>query len=294
MVYSDEIYQRRRLRTAYLTTIVSITLVLFMLGLLGLIVLYAQKLSDHVRENIGFEIIMNPGVKEARIIEFQKGLDLEDYVKSTEYITKEEATRRFSQELGADFIQFIGEENNPLLPSVDVRFRAGYANNDSLAGIEQQMLSNTDVKEVVYQKSLIHLINRNIRRIGGILLSFSGLLLLIAIALINNTIRLSVYSKRFIIRTMQLVGATEGFIRRPFMNRGLGQGLIGALIAISMLSGVIYIAQRELPELVSLQQVDLFLSLFGIVLFFGLIIAWISTLLAVRKYLRISTDRLYY
>lgn len=285
-------FNKRRLRSSYLTTIVSIALVLFMLGLLGLIALHAKKLSDFVKENIGFSIIMNENVKEARIIELQKFLDVTNFVKSTEYITRERAAEELTKELGEDFIGFLGY--NPLLPSIDVRLNAAYANIDSLAIIEQQLLTNPNVKEVIYQKSLVHLVNQNIKKISFVLLGFSVLLLIISIALINNTIRLSVYSKRFLIKSMQLVGATQFFIRRPFVISGIIHGLIAALIAIILLLGILYFSQKEIPEMVNLQEIDLFLSLFGFVTLLGIIISWLSTYLAVRKYLRIKTDDLYY
>ncbi|MCD4681353.1 MAG: permease-like cell division protein FtsX [Bacteroidales bacterium] len=285
-------FNKRRLRSSYLTTIVSIALVLFMLGLLGLIALHAKKLSDFVKENIGFSIIMNENVKEARIIELQKFLDVTNFVKSTEYITSERAAEELTKELGEDFIGFLGY--NPLLPSIDVRLNARYANIDSLAIIEQQLLSNTNVKGVFYQKSLVHLVNQNIKKISFVLLGFSLLLLIISIALINNTIRLSVYSKRFLIKSMQLVGATQFFIRRPFVINGIIHGLIAALIAIILLLGILYFSQKEIPEMVNLQEIDLFLSLFGFVTLLGIIISWLSTYLAVRKYLKIKTDDLYY
>lgn len=288
----EDKYNRKRLQSSYITTIVSITLVLFMLGMLGLIVLHAKKLSDYVKENIGFSIIMKENVKEAGIIKLQKILDATEYVKSTEYITKEEAAKEFEEELGEEFTSFLGY--NPLLPTIEVRFKAEYANNDSLAIIKEKILENSNVKEVFYQESLVDVVNKNVRKIGIIILGFGTLLLIIAIALINNTIRLSVYSKRFLIRSMQLVGATHSFISKPFILMGILHGIIGAFIAILLLSGIIYISQRELPELINLQDIDLFLSLFGIVILLGIIISWLSNLMAVRKYIRLKTDSLYF
>ncbi len=263
-----------------------------MMGMLGLIILHAKKLSDYVKENIRFSIIMKDGVKEAGIIQLQKTLDASTFIKSTEYITKEKAAGIMQEDLGENFLEFLGY--NPLLPSIDLRLKAEYANVDSLMVIEQNLIANDNVKEVWYQKSLVHLINKNIRRIGLILLGFSLLLLLIAIALINNTIRLSVYSKRFLIRSMQLVGATQSFIRRPFILQGIMQGIYSALIAILLLMGVVYLTQQEVPELVNLQDINMILTLFGIVVILGLIISWFSTFFAVRKYLRMRTDDLYY
>ncbi len=288
----EDKYNRKRLQSSYMTTIVSITLVLFMLGMLGLIILHAKKLSDYVKENIGFSIIMKENVKEAGIIKLQKILDATEYVKSTEYITKEEAAKEFEEELGEEFTSFLGY--NPLLPTIEVRFKAEYANNDSLTIIKEKILENSNVKEVFYQESLVDVVNKNVRKIGIIILGFGTLLLIIDIALINNTIRLSVYSKRLLIRSMQLVGATHNFISKPFIWKGILHGIIGSFIAIMLLTGIIYVSQRELPELINLQDIDLFLSLFGIVILLGIIISWLSNLLAVRKYIRLKSDSLYY
>ena len=292
MSKQEEKYNKRRLKSSYVTTIVSITLVLLMLGVLGLIILHAKKLSDHVKENIGFSIIMKEGIKEAEIIQLQKTLDATDYVKTTEYITKEKAAEELTNDLGEDFISFLGY--NPLLPSIDLRFKAQYANLDSLQTIENKLLKNKNVKEVLYQKSLVNLINKNLRKISLILLGFSILLLIIAIALINNTIRLSVYSKRFLIRTMQLVGATQRFIRKPFIFKSIMQGIYSAFISIVFLAVIIYFSQKELPELINLQDINTFLILFGTVILLGIFISGFSTFFAVKKYLKMNTDRLYF
>lgn len=288
----DERYQRRKLQSSRATALISITLVLIMVGLLGLIVLHAQKLSEYVRENIGFSIIMKENVREAGIVQLQKTLDASRFVKSTEYITPEQAAEELQEELGEDFIGFLGY--NPLLPSIELKLQADYTNIDSLEMIESELLANPDVKEIYYQKDLVHLINRNIRRIGLVILGFSALLLIIAIALINNTIRLSVYSKRFIIRTMQLVGATGSFIRRPFLWSSMLQGLFAAFIAIIFLGLLLYFSQQEVPELVNLQDLTLIGTLFGLVVVTGIVLTYLSTWFAVKKYLRAKIDRLYY
>jgi len=287
----EERLSRRRLQTSTATTIISISLVLFMLGLLGLIVLHAQKLSDYVKENIGFSVIIKEEIKETGIIEFQKKLDLEPFVKSTEYITRERAAEELTKDLGEDFIGFLGY--NPLLASIGIRLNAVYANNDSLKVLEKSLLTSPLVKEVFYHKSLVDLVNQNIRKISIVIIAFTLVLLLISVALINNTIRLSVYSKRFIIKSMLLVGATQRFVRKPFVLKSLLHGFLSAVIAIILLALVLYFSRQALPELVDLQDIDMFLSLFGIVTVLGLFITGISTLFAVRKFLRISNDRLY-
>lgn len=289
----EEKYYRKRVNSSYVTSVISITLVLFTLGFLGLIVLHANNLSNYIKENIGFEIIIKPGTREADIVYAQKMLDAKEYVKSTEYITKEEASKRLADILGEDFVEFLGDEENPLLPSIDVRLNAAWANNDSLVIIEQFILQNENVKEVYYQKSLVHLINKNIRKISLVLLGFSLLLLLIAIALINNTIRLSVYSKRLIIRSMQLVGATQGFIRKPFLLRGIAQGILSALIALLLLTGIMATLQQNIPELTLITSNKLMLILYGSVLILGVLVSGFSTFFAVSKYLNLRPDKLY-
>ena len=285
-------YNKRRIQTSYLSTIIGITLVLYVLGLLGLVIIQAKKISDYVKENIGFSVIMKDDVKEADIFQLQKSLDAAKFVKQTEYITKDQAAKALKQDLGEDFISFLGY--NPLLPSIEVKLIADYANNDSLQAIEKRLLKNESIKEVIYQKSLVHLVNENIRKLSLLLLGCSALFLFIAIALINNTIRLAVYSKRFLIKSMQLVGATQGFIRKPFIAKGIIQGIIAALLTICLLSGSLYWAQKQMPELINMQEIDSFMYLFLFVLLVGIIMTWLSTFFAVRKYLKINTDFLYY
>jgi cell division transport system permease protein len=292
MTSMEEKYSRRRYHSSVATTVVSITLVLLMLGLLALTVFNAKKLSDYVRENIGFRVYIKEDAPAEEIILFQKRLNTNTFVKSSEYISPEEAARELTAELGEDFIDFLGY--NPLPPSIDLRVRAAYANIDSLELIERRLMLEPVVKEVFYQKSLVQLINKNIRRISIVLLGFSGLLLLIAMALINNTIRLSVYSKRFIIRTMKLVGATRGFIGRPFILRGILQGFYSAIIAIFLLSVILYFLMKQVPELVNLYDLYLYLAVFGLVILTGMFLAWVSTYFAVRKYLKMKEDDLYY
>ena len=292
MANQEEKYAKRRLRSSYITTIISIALVLFVLGLLGLIILHTQKLSDYVKENIGFSIIMKDNVKEAGILKLQKTLDANSSVKSTEYITKEQAAKDFEEVLGEDFVKFIGY--NPLRPSIEVKFKASYANNDSIHKIRKKILHNKYVKEVYYQESLVDAINKNVKKIGIILLGFSLLMLIISIGLINNTIRLAVYSKRFLIRSMKLVGATYSFISGPFVRKGIIQGIVGAFLAILLLAGVIYVAYLDMPEIVDLHDVDIYGTLFLGVIALGILITLFSSYFATRKYIKIKTDKLYY
>ena len=274
-------------------SMMSIALVLFLLGVFALLMMHAQKLSNHLKENIGFEVVMNSNVKEAKILQLQKELDAMPAVKSTEYITKEEAIRRLSDDLGEDFLQWLGNEENPLLPSIDVRFNADWANNDSIQVIQTQLLKNTDIKEIYYQKSLVGVINQNVNRIGLALMAASLILLIIAITLIRNTIRLSVYSKRFLVRSMQLVGATPAYIRRPFIRSGVLQGFFGALIADALLALLIYGLDQRLPELTLVQDYKIIISIFVGIIGLGILLGGLSTRLALRKYLHADVDRLY-
>ena len=240
---------KRRLRGSYLISLMSIMLVLFVLSLFSSLVLFANKISDYIKENVGFEIVMKKGVKEKDIVDFQHVLDRKDYVKSTEYISQEEATRRLTEDLGEDILEWLGDVENPLLPSIDVRFKSEYANNDSIAKIEQWVMKNKNVKEVYFQKSLIHSIDKNINKIASVLLLIGFVLLIMAVTLISHTVRLAVYAKRFVVRSMQLVGATESFIIKPFMKSFVIQGVIGAFLSLILLSIFLFKVMNEVPDL---------------------------------------------
>jgi cell division transport system permease protein len=283
---------RRKLRSSYATSIISISLVLFLLGIVGLLLLNAQRLSTHVLENLGFSIVLKENAKEVDIIRLQKNLDTKAYVKSTDYITKEEAAQETSEELGENFIEFLGY--NPLPAFIEVKFYAQYANSDSIAAIEKELQRFAEVEEVIYQESLIRLVNENVRKISLIILVFSAVMFFIAAALVNNTIRLSVYARRFLINTMQLVGATNSFIRKPFLLRSAGHGIYAAIIAILLLTGVIYLIQQEFMEVVSFEDIEILGILFVLVIVLGIILNWVSTYFAINKYLRMKSDDLYY
>lgn len=290
---SEKSSNNRRIAGSYAMSLGSIMLVLFLLGAFAIFMMHARKLSNHVKENLGFEIVMNSDVKEANILRLQKELDAMPAVKSTEYITKEEAITRLSEDLGEDFLEWLGNEENPLLPSIDVRFHAAYANTDSIVVIEAMILDNTDVKEVYYQKSLVDLINNNIRKIAIILMTVSLVLLLIAIALIRNTIRLSIYSKRFLVRSMQLVGATESFIRRPFLKQGVSQGFFGGLLADFFLIIILYVVSKRVPDLTLVQDYTVIGAILVGNVILGMLLAWFSTRSALDKFLKADLDKLY-
>lgn len=283
---------RQRLRSSYLSSIISISLVLFMLGVIGILVFNAKKLSDYVKENIGFSIFLHEDVREVDANFLRKTLDASPFVKYTEYISKERAAKALKEELGEDFIDFLGY--NPLSASIDVRMKAEYANQDSINKIENYLLKFKQVKEVHYQKSLVNLVNENVSKISFVIVVFSSLLLFISLVLINNTIRLSVYSRRFLINTMKLVGATWGFIRKPFLLKSVLHGLYAALIAIMMLSGIIYLVKKELGDLIDIVDIQFIVIIFGIVTVIGVLINLISTYFAVNKFLRQKAEDLYY
>jgi len=290
---SEKSSSKRRVAGSYFMSLMSITLVLFLLGVFALLMMHAQKLSNHLKENIGFEVVMNSNVKEDRILQLQSELDAMPAVKSTEYITKEEAIRRLSDDLGEDFLQWLGNEENPLLPSIDVRFNADWANNDSINLLQAQLMKNKDIKDVYYQKSLVNLINQNVNRIGIALIIASLVLLIIAITLIRNTIRLSIYSKRFLVRSMQLVGATPAYIRRPFIRNGITQGFFGALLADAFLALLLYGLTNRLPELTFVKDYKIIVGIFVGVIILGILLGGLSTRLALRKYLHADIDQLY-
>jgi cell division transport system permease protein len=266
-------------------------LVLFMLGLLGMIILHGKKLSDYVRENISISLMLKEDVSDELVQGYMKRLEKTSYVKQAEFISREQAAKELSNELGEDFVQFLGY--NPLPATIDIQLRAGYANTDSIARIERQVLSSNLVKEVVYQKSLIDQVNSNISKISLVIVSFSLILMLISIILINNTIKLSIYAKRFLIRSMQLVGATENFIRRPFIQKSILHGIIAAVIADLLLLGTLFVARQRIPEIIALQDFAVFAIFFLGVLVVGVILSAISTWFSVNKFLRMKIDNLY-
>ncbi|WP_106830603.1 cell division protein FtsX [Parabacteroides pacaensis] len=274
------------------TSIISIALVLFLLGLILLIGLLGQKLSVYVKENISFSIILKDNSKETDIKKMQKQLDARPYIKSTEYISKERAAKELEEELGENPETFLGF--NPLQASIEVRLKSEYANSDSLRVIEKQIKSYTDVSELLYRKDMMQMVNDNLKRVGIILLTLAAILMIISFVLISNTIRLLIYSKRFLIHTMQLVGATSGFIRRPFIRYNVVSGILAAILAIFMLMGALYYIQNELSGFINLLDMDSLLVVFGAVLVMGILLSIVATYFAVNKYLQMSVDKLYH
>jgi|ADurb_Cas_01_Slu_FD_contig_81_623847_length_3406_multi_2_in_0_out_0_2 cell division transport system permease protein len=284
---------KNKVRGAYLTSLVSISMVLLLLGIVGWMILGASFLSNYVKENICFSLIIKNDVREADIKQYQKTLDAKNFIKATEYITKEDAANSLQEELGEDFISTLGY--NPLSATLNVYLTADYAHPDSIAKIENFFLTESDiVEELAYQHNLLGLINDNINKISLVLLVFSAALLVISLALINNTVRLMIFSKRFIINSMRLVGAKRSFIRKPFLISGALQGFFSSLIAIAILSAIFYFVNKHIGEVVSLIDPLIIVSLYAILIIIGILLTTISTYFSVNKYLKLKTSNLYY
>ncbi|HVV56149.1 MAG TPA: permease-like cell division protein FtsX [Mucilaginibacter sp.] len=281
----------KKTKSIYISTVFGIAMVLLMVGLLGLILVHANKLSRYVKENIVLNVYVDESAHDADVFQLQKELDANPMVRQTQYVSKEMAARNLEKDLGEDFVKFLGY--NPLSQSLDVYLKAEYANNADIEKFKTQLLKNPMIKEVKYQQSLVDEMNQNLTSISLIILGFTAIFVLLSVALINNTIRLAIYSQRFLIKSMQLVGATKNFIRRPFILYGIWHGLLGALIAIVILMGTLYIAQKEVPDLVILQDYFEFGIVFVIVVGLGVFISGFSTFLAVNKYLRSKIYNLY-
>ncbi|HHU34276.1 MAG TPA: cell division protein FtsX [Bacteroidetes bacterium] len=292
MARTQEDLSKTRLRSSYISLVVSVSLVLFMLGILGLVLINAKELSDYFRESLSFSVMFDDTAREADIRMMQKDLDAKEYVKSTQYISKEEAATKMQEELGEDFISFLGD--NPLPASIDVYLLSDYTGPDSVAKIESYLREYPFVEDIYYQESLLFLINDNIKKISLFLLIISLFLFLIALTIINNTIRLSVYSKRFIIRTMQLVGATRAFIRKPFILQGILHGFIASLLSLTLLMGLILLVEKGFFSMFSMENTILLVFLGVLIIVIGIVINIISTFFSVNKYLRMSDDKLYY
>ena len=292
-MYSENKSTKRRFAGSYFISLMSIMLVLFVLGMYAFVMIYTDRLLNFVKENIGFEIVMKSNAKESSIISLKDELSKKNYVKSAEYISKEDATNRMKEDLGEDFLQWLGEVENPLLPSIDIRFVADYANADSMAMVEKWVESKTIVKEIIYPKTLTNTINDNINKIKIVLFAVSLILLLIAITLISHTIRLSIYSKRFTVRTMLLVGATEGFVMKPFLKTFMTQGLIAAIIALAFITMALYGMNDYLPEMNMSQGNSYIMAVYASVIGLSLILTFFSTVFSMRKYLNADIDKFY-
>tara|TARA_B110000003_G_scaffold269213_1_gene299914 strand:- start:35117 stop:35995 length:879 start_codon:yes stop_codon:yes gene_type:complete len=292
MKQAQEKHIKRRLRTSSLSTVLSISMVLLMLGSMSFIYVNSQRLTKYIKENIGITVILNDNAKAVDVLQFQKNLDANRVTKMTTYVSKEEAASALTKELGEDFMQFLG--HNPLSNTIDIFMNSAYAESVTIEALGQEALKNEIVKEVKYQKDLIDAINQNMNKLNLILICFCALLLIVSITLINNTIRLTVYSKRFIIRTMKLVGATNSFIRKPFVMTGLRQGVIAGLIGVLLMMLALFAVQKEMPELLQLQDLQTVIIIFSLLFVFGILISTFVTHFSVNKYLKIKEEKLYH
>ena len=276
----------------FITSSISTMLVLLLLGMVVFFVMSANNLSDYVRENIGFTILVSDDMKEPEALKFQKELNGKAFVKESQYISKEQALKEQTEAMGTDPAEFLGY--NPFTASIEIKLNAEYANSDSIAWIEKLILKNKKVMEVSYPQDLLDAVNRNIQRISMLLLGLAALLTLISFALINNTIRLAIYSKRFLIHTMKLVGASWGFIRKPFLVRNLWIGILAAVLADAVLMGMAYMLVKYEPELIDIVTPQTMLWVLLSVFVFGVAITWMCAYISINKYLRMKASTLYY
>lgn len=275
----------------FITAGISTTMVLFLLGLVVFFVLTANNLSVYIRENIAFSAILDDGIKETSIIKLQESLNKKDYVKQTVYISKDQALKEQIEAMGTDPSEFLG--HNPFNASIEIRLNAGYTNPDSIKWIEKELMANKSILEISYPQNLLDSVNRNLQKISAFLLGLAVLLSLISFSLINNTIRLTIYSKRFLIHTMKLVGASWSFIRRPFITRNLWIGILSGAVANAILTASAYTAVKYEPELLAIVSPESIMIVAVAVMVFGMIITTLCAYISINKYLRMKISELY-
>ena len=283
---------RRRLMNAYLSSVISISLVLLLVGVASLLLVNAKSVSDYFKENMQVSVMMKQNVSDESALEFKERLEDERYIKSTVFISKEQGQRELAAQLGEDFLDVF--ETSPIPVSIDVTLEADYVSADSLEMVRAEISESSLVDEVVYQRSLVDALNANLSRISLILSIFIGLLLFISFVLINNTVRLNVFARRFTIHTMKLVGATRSFIRAPFLVQSAFQGIFAAFIAIIILLGLMFLMRSEFSQLFEIFRAELLLLVMGIVMAAGVVICLVSTYFVVGKLLSLKKDELYY
>lgn len=275
----------------FITAGISTTMVLFLLGLVVFLVLTANNLSVYIRENIAFSAILDDGIKETSIIKLQESLNKKDYVKQTVYISKDQALKEQIEAMGTDPSEFLG--HNPFNASIEIKLNAGYTNPDSIKWIEKELMANKSILEISYPQNLLDSVNRNLQKISAFLLGLAVLLSLISFSLINNTIRLTIYSKRFLIHTMKLVGASWGFIRCPFITRNLWIGILSGAVANAILTASAYTAVKYEPELLAIVSPKSIMIVAAAVMVFGMIITTLCAYISINKYLRMKISELY-
>jgi cell division transport system permease protein len=292
MASSFDNYQKRKLISSYISVVISIALVLFLLGCLGLLVINSKKVADHFKEQVVMTIYVTDTAKEVEVNQLNKSLAMADYTKEAKYVSKEEAAEFMKADTGEDFMDFVGY--NPLKNSIDVYLKADYVTTEQLTEITEGLSNKTFIEDIRYDNDLVELMNDNVKKITFWVLIISGLFTLIAVLLINSSIRLAVYSKRFIIKTMQMVGATKTFIRRPFVWKSVQLGIIGAIVALIGMAIVLYYLDITFPELELLRNTTLIVGLFLGIFLLGIVITWVSTFIATQRFLNLKTDQLYY
>jgi len=292
MASSFDKYQKRKLISSYISVVISIALVLFLLGCLGLLVINSKKVADHFKEQVVMSIDINDTAKEVEVNQLKKSLAMADYTKEALYVSKEEAAAYMKAQNGEDFMDFVGY--NPLKNSIDVYLKADYVTTEKLTEITESLSNKAFIEEIRYDNDLVELMNDNVKKITLWVLIISGLFTLIAVLLINSSIRLAVYSKRFIIKTMQMVGATKGFIRKPFVWKSVQLGIVGAFLALAGMAIVLYYLDITFPELELLRNTVSIIALFVGIFLLGILITWISTFIATQRFLNLKTDQLYY
>ncbi len=289
---SFEQYQKRKLISSYFSVVLSIALVLFLLGILGLLVLNTKKMADHFKEQITISVFLKESAKEVEIGQLQKSLAMAEYTKAATYVSKEEAAKTHSEEIGENFIDFLGY--NPLKNSIDVHLNADFVSPEHLTEIAEEISAKSYVDEVSYDKPLVGLLNDNVKKISFWILVASSIFTFIAVLLINSSIRLSIYAKRFIIKTMQMVGATKTFIRRPFIVTNMKLGMLGAVVALLALTGVLFYVNENFANLGLFDDPTILAVLFVGVFILGILISLMSTYFATQRFLNLQTDELYY
>lgn len=291
MSSSFDNFQKRRLISSYFSVVLSVFLVLFLLGILGLFIINSKKLANDFKENIAMTVFFKNEANDSIVKSFDQQLKTSPFVRSHKYVTKEAAAKEHTDIIGEDFMTFLGE--NPLQNSYDIHFKGDYVVNDSITKIEAQLRKNTMISDIVYDKQLVNLVNDNINKVSMWILIVSSFLAVIAVLLINSSLRLSIYSNRFIIKTMQMVGATKSFIRKPFVMRSIKLGMIGAGLAVIALLGVLFYIDNNFPLLgIFNDKGSITLVLIG-VLAIGIVITWLSTYFATQRFLNLRTDDLY-
>lgn len=291
MSSSFEKFQKRRLISSYFSVVLSVFLVLFLLGILGLFVINSKKLSDDFKEEIAMTVFFKNEANDSVINAFQNELKVAKFVKSSVYVTKEQAAKQHTDIIGEDFMTFLGA--NPLQNSFDIHLKADYIDTENIRKIESRFRANEMVSDIVYDKQLVSLVNDNIKKVSMWILIVSGILAFIAVILINSSMRLSIYSNRFIIKTMQMVGATKSFIRKPFIMRSIKLGLIGSFLAVLALIGLLVYLDTNFPNLGILNDPIMTGAVLVSVMLVGILITWISTFFATQRYLNLRTDDLY-